>query len=191
MPRQLAQTFPPALKVPSTVARSSVRLTTFAERKTESLVGAGRRNLMLYSEVTVQGGRSAFARFIKAKAAVQLQWQSSNVQITPPFNAPEKASYFFSGFHSATTSLFFGKLRMCRPSGFVGPHPQHELRAAYCSWSERFFMLSTNHSGKATHYERLRRFPFSIARGAHDPPHCVTLRSVDRVPGYGRIFGPT
>src|SRR5439155_11972972 len=36
IPRQVAHTFPPALNVPSTVARSFVSSTTFAERNTES-----------------------------------------------------------------------------------------------------------------------------------------------------------
>src|SRR5437867_12425657 len=56
IPRQVAQIFPPALNVPSTVARSSVRSITFAERKTESFVGVGRSNLIKYSAVTVHGG---------------------------------------------------------------------------------------------------------------------------------------
>src|SRR6188472_3438269 len=53
--------------------------------------------------------------------------------MTPPFRTPSKASYFFSGFHSATTSPFFGKLRMCNPSGFAGPQPQQALFGAYFS----------------------------------------------------------
>src|SRR5204862_7819667 len=65
IPRQVAQTFPPALNVPSTVARSPVRSTTLAERKIESFVGVGRSNLIAYSAVTVHGGRSSFARFIR------------------------------------------------------------------------------------------------------------------------------
>ena len=64
-PRHVAQTFPPALSVPSMVARSSVISTTFAERKTESFVGVGRSSLMAYSAVTVQGGRFSPARFIR------------------------------------------------------------------------------------------------------------------------------
>jgi hypothetical protein len=86
--------------------------------------------LIAYSAVTVHGARSVPARFIRAKAAVQLQWQSSNVPMTPPFKIPGKASYFLSGFHSATTSSFLGKLRMCKPSGFAGPHPQQALFGA-------------------------------------------------------------
>src|SRR5213079_1399293 len=68
--------------------------------------------------------------------AVQLQWQSNSVPITPPFNTPSNASYFFSGFHCATTSPFFGKLRICSPSGFAGPHPQQALLGAYFSWRD-------------------------------------------------------
>src|SRR5256884_5753015 len=147
-PRQVAQTFSPVLNVPSTVARSSVKSTTFAERKTESLVEAGRSNLIAYSAVTVHGARSAPARFIRAKAAVQLQWQSSNVPMTPPFSTPSKASYFFSGFHSATTSPFFGKLRICSPSGFAGPQPQHALFGAYFSWSDLSFIVEISQAAQ-------------------------------------------
>ena len=39
--------------------------TTLAERNTESFVGVGRSSLMAYSAVTVQGGRSSPARFIR------------------------------------------------------------------------------------------------------------------------------
>src|SRR6266446_5793434 len=111
MPRQVAQTFPPALNVPSTVARSSVRSTTCAEREIRPLVEAGRSNLMAYSELTVHGTRSALARFIKAKAAVQLQWQShgdfvsteqSRAEMVPGkiFNyaPPGRAAHLFNHF---------------------------------------------------------------------------------------------
>src|SRR5215470_14431504 len=56
--------------------------------------------------------------------------------MTPPFRTPSNASYFFSGFHSATTSPFFGKLRICSPSGFAGPQPQHVFFGAYFSWRD-------------------------------------------------------
>src|ERR1700747_779361 len=56
--------------------------------------------------------------------------------MTPPFRTPSKASYFFSGLHAATTSPFFGKLRICSPSGFAGPQPQQALCGAYCSWRD-------------------------------------------------------
>src|SRR4029077_19563454 len=115
------------------VARLSVISTTLAERNTESFVGVGRSSLMVYSAVTVQGGRFSPARFIRGYAAVQLQWQSSNVPMTPPFKTPSKASYFFSGFHSATNSPFFGKLRMSTPSVFAGPQPHQALFGAYFS----------------------------------------------------------
>ena len=59
----------------------------------------------------------------------------------PPFKTPSNASYFFSGFHCATTSPFFGKLRICSPSGFAGPQPQQALFGAYFSWSDLSFML--------------------------------------------------
>src|SRR5713101_3134216 len=56
--------------------------------------------------------------------------------MTPPFKTPGNASYVFWGFHSATTSPFFGKLRIRRPSGFAGPQPQHALLGAYFSCSD-------------------------------------------------------
>ena len=56
--------------------------------------------------------------------------------MTPPFRTPSNASYFFSGFHWATTSPFFGKLRICNPSGLAGPQPQQALFGAYFSWRD-------------------------------------------------------
>ena len=46
VPRQVAQAFPPAVNVPSTVARLLVDSTTLAERKTSPSVGVGRSNLI-------------------------------------------------------------------------------------------------------------------------------------------------
>src|ERR1700730_1600002 len=54
----------------------------------------------------------------------------------PPFRTPGNASYFCSGLHSATTSPFFGKLRMCKPSGFAGPQPKHAFWGAYFSCND-------------------------------------------------------
>src|SRR5262249_19286003 len=54
----------------------------------------------------------------------------------PPFRTPLKASYFFSGFHSATTSQFLGKLRICKPSGFAGPQPKQTFFGAYLSCND-------------------------------------------------------
>src|SRR5262249_53112045 len=64
-PRQVAQSFPPAVNVPSIVARSSAISTTFADKKTESFVDVGRSIFIAFSAVTVQGGRSSPARFIR------------------------------------------------------------------------------------------------------------------------------
>src|SRR5436309_2462594 len=61
--------------------------------------------------------------------------------MTPPFRTPSKASYFFSGFHSAITSLFFGKLRICSPWGFAGPQPQQALFGAYFSWRDSALVM--------------------------------------------------
>src|SRR5215510_11656489 len=58
----------------------------------------------------------------------------------PPFKAPSNASYFFSGFHSATTSPSFRKLRICKPSGFAPPQPKHTFRGAYFSCSDCEFI---------------------------------------------------
>src|SRR5438874_13367539 len=99
--------------------------------------------------------------------------------MTPPFSTPSKASYFFSGFHSATTSPFFGKLRICSPSGFAGPQPQHALFGAYFSWSDLSFIVelvrrhSRGFSANAFHL-RIRKggsasprtMPSPIAEGA-------------------------
>src|SRR5438552_19093406 len=68
--------------------------------------------------------------------------------MTPPFSTPSKASYFFSGFHSATTSPFFGKLRICSPSGFHGPQPQHALFGAYFSWSDLSFIVEISQAAQ-------------------------------------------
>src|SRR6266480_6434053 len=63
----------------------------------------------------------------------------------PPFKTPGNASYFCSGFHSAITSPFLGKLRMRNPSAFAGPQPQHELFGANFSWRDSLFIL-INHT---------------------------------------------
>src|SRR5258705_3011830 len=61
----------------------------------------------------------------------------------PPFKTPSNASYFFCGFHSATTSPpardsseFFRKLRICKPSGFAAPQPKQIFLGAYFSCSD-------------------------------------------------------
>jgi hypothetical protein len=46
VPRQVAHTFPPAINVPFTVARSSVDSAIVAERKTGAFVGVGRSSLI-------------------------------------------------------------------------------------------------------------------------------------------------
>src|SRR5262245_36714875 len=60
----------------------------------------------------------------------------------PPFKTPSNASYFFSGFHSATTSPSesLRKLRMCKPSGFAAPQPKQTFFGAYFSWSDCEFI---------------------------------------------------
>src|SRR5437588_4399827 len=58
----------------------------------------------------------------------------------PPFKTPGNASYFACGIHSATTSPFLMKLRICKPSRFAGPHPKQEFFGAYCSWSDFSFI---------------------------------------------------
>src|SRR5204863_8709658 len=131
-----------ALKVQSTVARSSVESTTFANKDIGPIDGVGRNSLIAQSSVTVQGGWSAPALFIKCQAAVQLQWQSSSVTMIPPFNTPGNASYLDRGIHSATTSSPCGKLRIRKPLALAGPQPQHELFGAYFSWSDLFIVAA-------------------------------------------------
>jgi hypothetical protein len=43
---------------------------------------------IVYSAVTVAGGRSSPCVVIRWYAAVQLQWQSNSVPMTPPLSAP-------------------------------------------------------------------------------------------------------
>src|SRR6266403_206419 len=69
--------------------------------------------------------------------------------MTPPFNTPSKASYLFSGFHSATTSPFRRKLLMCKPCGFAGPQPQHALFGAYFSWRDLSLMVEISSGATA------------------------------------------
>src|SRR5438132_7825141 len=93
--------------------------------------------------------------------------------MTPPFKTPSKASYFFSGFHSATTPPLFGKLRMCNPSGFAGPQPQQALFGAYfsCRDCDSFIVAAL--------YERRK----SCKLGGHRPPLQIIRRvqtSLDR-----------
>src|SRR5436305_3756341 len=58
----------------------------------------------------------------------------------PPFSTPLNASYFASGFHSATISPSLGKLRICKPSGFAGPQPKQTFCGAYFSCSDGDFI---------------------------------------------------
>src|SRR4029079_18632518 len=89
--------------------------------------------------------------------------------MTPPFRAPSNASYFFSGFHWATTSPFFVKLRICNPSGLAGPQPQQALFGAYFSWRacdsfivtalhERRRVMGSAVIGRRYSFEGLRAF---------------------------------
>src|SRR5712675_90597 len=91
----------------------------------------------------------------------------------PPFKTPSNASYFFSGFHSATTSPpardsseFFRKLRICKPSGFAAPQPKHMFRGAYFSCSdslmrERWIGFSED-DAKCVH--RRRKICYSLSQ---------------------------
>ena len=89
--------------------------------------------------------------------------------MTPPFRTPSNASYFFSGLHSATTSPFFGKLRICSPSGLAAPQPQQALFGAYFSWRDLSLIVETSQAAKpwfSTHALKSRRgdrstFPFT------------------------------
>ena len=85
--------------------------------------------------------------------------------MTPPFRTPSNASYFFSGLHSATTSPFFGKLRICSPSGLAGPQPQQALLArifpgeiCHSLWK----LVRRQSRGSSTHALKSRRGDRSI-----------------------------
>src|SRR3954463_9385516 len=74
----------------------------------------------------------------------------------PPFKTPSNASYFFSGFHSATTSLpacdsspFFRKLRICKPSEFAAPQPKHMFSGAYFSCSDCWGFINSSSSSQS------------------------------------------
>ena len=51
-------------------------------------VGVGRHSVIAYSAVTVHGGVSAPLLVIRWYAAVQFEWQSMSVPMTPPDSAP-------------------------------------------------------------------------------------------------------
>jgi hypothetical protein len=94
--------------------------------------------------------------------------------MTPPFSTPSKASYFFSGFHSATTSPFFGKLRMCNPSGLAGPQPQQALFGAYCSWRDLSLIVEISQAAEPRFFcqrvEESPRQPFHLRKGGSASP---------------------
>jgi len=96
--------------------------------------------------------------------------------MTPPFRTPSNASYFFSGLHSATTSPFFGKLRICSPSGLAGPQPQQALFGAYFSWRDLSLIVETSQAAKPWFFyprvEESPRRPFHlrIYRGGSASP---------------------
>src|SRR6185369_10668606 len=73
VPRQVAQTLSCAINSPSTIALTSVDSTTCATSFTGRSLGVGRKSLIEYSAVTVQGGLSAPLFCIRCHAADQLQ----------------------------------------------------------------------------------------------------------------------
>ena len=86
--------------------------------------------------------------------------------MTPPFRTPSNASYFFSDFHCATTSPFFGKLRTCSPFGLAGPQPQQALFGAYFSWRDLSLIVETSQAAKPWFFyprvEESPRRPFHL-----------------------------
>src|SRR5207244_6208566 len=99
--------------------------------------------------------------------------------MTPPFSTPSKASYFFSGFHSATTSPFFGKLRICSPSGFAGPQPQHALFGAYFSWSDLSFIVEISQAAQPRFF--CQRVPPANSQRWRSEEHTSELQSPDHL----------
>jgi hypothetical protein len=129
-PRQVAVTSPPAESAPSIVALRSPSSTTLASRCTSPSVGVGLSMRMVYSAVTVHGGRSSPRCRIRAMAAVQLQWQSSSVPMMPPLRTPGKASWCGPGRQVATSASPASKLRTCSPPGLAGPQPKQRSPGA-------------------------------------------------------------
>src|SRR4030095_3747319 len=99
----------------------------------------------------------------------------------PPFKTPLKASYFFSGFHSATTSPFFRKLRICKPSGFAAPQPKQTFWGAYFSCSDCSTFIDSCSSASSHSLSCLK------SEGAEEE----AAEDYFADPGYGRSTGPT
>src|SRR5260370_33182094 len=98
----------------------------------------------------------------------------------PPFKTPSNASYFFCGFHSATTSPFFRKLRVCKPSGFATPQPKQIFRGAYSSRRDCSAFIDSSSSASS-----------------HSLSHPKSEKAEEEIadenfgdPGYGRGSGP-
>src|SRR5207253_3286460 len=98
-PDDVAQTLPSARSSASTVARSPESSTGCAVISISPSVGVGRLSLMLYSAVTVHGGASLRACFMRWNAAVQFEWQSISVPMIPPDRVPSYASWNFWARH--------------------------------------------------------------------------------------------
>lgn len=73
------------------LALRSDDLITFATILIGLSAGVGCRYLTFSSAVTVHGGLSKPFLFIKCHAAVQLQWQSRRLAISPPYSIPGNA----------------------------------------------------------------------------------------------------
>src|SRR3954469_2056853 len=103
----------------------------------------------------------------------------------PPFKTPGNASYFDSGFHSATNSSPspFGKLRMCSPSGLAGPQPKQALLGAYCSWSDCVFTAASLFGvGTVTRAGILPQSRSGIERARSNQPIIIVLLDHVRAP---------
>ncbi len=125
--------------------------------------------------------------------------------MTPPFKTPSNASYFFSGFHCATTSppvgSGFEKLRICNPSGFAGPQPQQALFGAYFSCRDCHSLWKLVRVQSRVLLPTRSTFEFAGGRISGDDGKsntegavfgfAVKLRFIAADPGYGRNACPT
>lgn len=74
---------------------------TFARSRRGVSGGVGSLYVMFMLKVIVRGGFGKHASSIKDTAAVQLPWQSSMVEMTPPLTTPGKEQNFSGMENSA------------------------------------------------------------------------------------------
>ena len=122
----------PPRRVASTVARSRAPTPRPAPAaRSGPPDGVTRSSRTWNSAVTVHGGVSRPAAFIRWIAAVQLQWQSSSVPEDPAAHrAVERLVVRLGRPLGRRAPSPSSKLRTCRPFGFAGPQPKQWLRGA-------------------------------------------------------------